>query len=484
MVLHCQRTARLNFDALENRDMPSVASVVMTGSILTVTANNSATSVAVQPFAGRVLVKDLDTNATWLLAGVAEVRFTGGSSSDSFINGVPGMSCKAWGNGGNDYLQGWTGSDWLYGGIGDDTLVGFGGNDRLYGDAGQDTLRGADGDDMQFGGDGNDQLIGGADADKLWGGRGDDILIALDDGTTDYTQGDTGRNALWLDAGPNGRDSIPGGVTRDRLQWVVAFANGADRTLDGDSIADPQLEEGAVYKRFASPLFSPLGPMSTDPRQGDVGDCWLMAALGAIAMDNPTALRQNVVDFGDGTYGVRLGNSFYRVDGDLPARSAASTNTAYAGLGAGGSLWVAIVEKAYAQHRVANDTSNSYYALEAGWSVEVNRAFGAGAVGDVAIGNYPSATALGNGMYNAWKSYRAVTIGFVDVPATGSLVNGHMYQVLSFVRNGAGQIIAVNLRNPWGVDGISSDANTEDGLVTVSLATLYACEGRVNWGRV
>ena len=64
--------------------------------------------------------------------------------------------------------------------------------------------------------------------------------------------------------------------------------------------------------------------------------------------DNPHAIRQHVADFGDGTYGVHLGNNFYRVDNDLPVASASATSPAYAGLGREGSMWAAVIEKAYA----------------------------------------------------------------------------------------------------------------------------------------
>src|SRR4029079_16701818 len=138
----------------------------------------------------------------------------------------------------------------------------------------------------------------------------------------------------------------------------------------------------------------------------------LLAGLGAIALDTPNAIRQNVVDFGDGTYGVRLGSSFYRVDGALPAASLASTNPSYAGLGAQGSLWAAIVEKAYAHYRTG---ANSYASLEGGWSVEVNRAFGSTNAVDRTISSFGSATALGNAMYSAWLGYNAVTIGFTSI---------------------------------------------------------------------
>lgn len=478
------RTVKLAPDHLENRELPAVATAVVTGTILTLYADDAGAAVVVESVAGGVRVREMGTHTTWTRALITEVRFVGGAGHDRFINTVATLPTKAWGKGGSDYFQGSGAEDIFFGGIGHDTLMGDGGNDALFGDAGHDTLLGNDGDDHLLGGDGNDLLNGGAGADQLAGGNGDDVLIAIDDGTTDFVQGNVGRNAYWLDANPAARDGLARPGSHDQVQWVTRFANGADRTLDGDSVADPELGPGLVYKRFTGPLFAPTGPSHTDPRQGDVGDCWLLAALGAIAMDSPITLRHNVVDFGDGTYGVRLGKNFYRVDADLPAASPNSTDTAYAALGADRSLWVAIVEKAYAHYRTANGITNSYTALNGGWSIEVNRAFGAVAARDQSIGGYPSAAALAAAMYNAWSSYKAVTIGFTTTAPNAPLINAHMYQVLSFVKNPAGQITAVKLRNPWGRDGLDTDSNPHDGLVTVSINALYACRGRVNWGRV
>ena len=58
----------------------------------------------------------------------------------------------------------------------------------------------------------------------------------------------------------------------------------------------------------------------------------------------------------------------------------------------------------------------------------------------------------------------------LGIPAGTSLVGYHMYTVVSFTRDAAGQITHVTLRNPWGYDGgTPSDSNPNDGLVTVSL---------------
>jgi hypothetical protein len=101
---------------------------------------------------------------------------------------------------------------------------------------------------------------------------------------------------------------------------------------------------------------------------------WLVAGLGAIGLDSPNTLRQNVVDFNDGTYGVRLGNNFYRVDNELSvwntASGTTSNNARFAGLGAQNSMWVAVVEKAFASYRTG---ANTYDSLNGGWSVEGRR---------------------------------------------------------------------------------------------------------------
>jgi len=90
-----------------------------------------------------------------------------------------------YGEGGNDYLDGWKGNDTLYGGNGHDTLLGYNGNDyldggigndKLYGENGNDTLDGWKGDDTLYGGNGHDTLLGYDGYDKLYGGAGNDTL--------------------------------------------------------------------------------------------------------------------------------------------------------------------------------------------------------------------------------------------------------------------------------------------------------------------
>src|SRR5262249_38050883 len=149
--------------------------------------------------------------------------------------------------------------------------------------------------------------------------------------TGDYADGGAGVDTVWGDANA---DTYYAEGRRN----VSSFANGADPTPDGDRSADPGIPT-LGYTTPLSPtmsrmsLFSSAGPTLGDIRQGQVGDCWLMAELGAMANDDPQSIRQRVVDFGDGTYGVAIGGNFYRVDNDLPVYSEMSIPT-FAGLGA------------------------------------------------------------------------------------------------------------------------------------------------------
>jgi hypothetical protein len=485
-----RKSTPLDLSTLEPREMPAVVSVWMSGSTWVARCNDASTSLVVESVGSNLRIRDTASGQSWsrAAAGVAAVELQGGWGNDQFANYVPTLSMRFFGGGGNDYLEGYNGSDYFQGDAGNDTVLGYGGDDIAFGNDGNDVLLGMGGNDQLVGGTGNDRLNGRDGADKVWGQDGDDVLICVDAGNGDYAEGGFGRDVTWADAG----DSMYGTTGEDAVQWVGGFANGADKTLNGDSITDPQALSGHTVKRFANdlkthnrPLFSVSGPSVNDIRQGAIGDCWLVAGLGAIALDNPHALRQRVVDFDDGTYGVRLGNSFYRVDADLAVSSSSSTTPAYAQFGAGNSMWVAVVEKAYAHYRTG---ANSFASIEGGWSVDVNRAFGSTVAGAKNINTYSSATALITDMYNRWNTYQAVTIGFLNVrnatAANGApLVMSHMYTVIRFTYNSAGQLSGAVLRNPWGVDGRGNDGNN-DGYVTVTASQLFAHNGAVNWGRV
>ncbi len=466
------------FESLEDRSMQAVASLSYNGPTLIVKSDSAATNVTVSDLGSSIRINDLGTSRNWTVAksSFTTLEFQGGSGNDRFVNNVMSLPVRAFGNAGNDYLEGYNGNDSLIGGDGNDTLVGYGGDDMLWGGNGNDVLLGGNGDDQLMGGNDADQLNGQAGIDKLWGEYGNDTLISIDAAFGEYVDGGSGNDTLWIDA-LSGRSDQKITDAGDRVHSVGGFANGADRTLDGDRIVDPKVPAGITYKAFTNnPLFSSAGPNYKDPVQGSLNDCYLLAGLSAVAMDSPSSVRSNIVDFNDGTYGVRLGSSFYRVDNDLPVKN---NQLAFAKLGPENSMWVAVYEKAFAHYR---NGTNSYASLEYGWAVEVNKAFGSTGSGEKEIRTYANASSLLNDLSNRFWNYQSVTIGFFGTNRTGApLIMDHMYTVVNFVKNSAGQITAVLLRNPWGIDGAGNDGSN-DGIVTVSASQLYGLTGRVNWG--
>ena len=465
-ALRRRNRTQLGCEVLELREVPAVVSVGMVGTTWQATTDDTSTTVEIRQSGANVQIKDVGAGITWIrsAAGVARVELRGGAGNDTFTNLFPTMPTRMLGHHGNDTLKG------------NDAV------DDLQGGDGIDVIRGGDGNDVIRGGDGDDTLIGQGGIDELYGENGLDILVAIDAGTTDYADGGAHEDTIWVDSiGPNADATAT--LSGDHLQRVSSFANGADRSLNGDRIADPAVRPGLghTYATFAGkPLFGPNGARQADIDQGSLGDCWLLSGLGALAEDTRGLMKQNVVDFHDGTYGVHLGDSYYRVDNDLPVGSQ-TTNPVYAGLGAHDSLWVAVVEKAYAHYRSG---ANTYEDLSGGNSTSVYNAFGSTSSGSHPIQNYANASAMANDVYTRWSTGQSVTVGIHqnDDPTNVPLVENHMYMISS-VTLAYGIVTSITLRNPWGNDGGGSvDSDPFDGLVTLTPQQCFDhIVGGINW---
>jgi hypothetical protein len=468
------RTA-LRVERLDERDVPTLLSFGVSGSDFVIRMDDGGGNVELHQDerTGSFQLNDLAGGRAWAgipTAGVRTIRFEGGRGNDRFVSDTS-LPTFAYGLEGNDVLVGGSAGDWLDGGLGNDRLNGRGG------------------------------------ADRLLGASGDDVLIAIDGGNTDYIDPRSGHDVIWMDmiGLHSDRVNMAAAGRDDILHRVSRFANtGADLTLDGDRIPDPgaQVSHGTEttvlsYAPFAgNPLFSSAGPRMQDAVQGQVRDGWLLAGLGAIAEDGPEHIRQRVVDFDDGTYGVRLGNSFYRVDNELPLTPGSRSDPWYAKLGAENSMWVAIVEKAFASHRPGADSYDRLNdgtgpAPRLGWGVEVTRAFGCSGANWRSLRDYGSATSLANDLFNRWTANRAVTIGFVlnRVDEHGILNRDHyMYTVAAVTRDAAGRVTSITLRRPWAHDALTYDSGlgrprdgVDDGVETFTPAELFRLPGRVEW---
>jgi hypothetical protein len=402
-----------------------VASVwVNGGNQLQITGSKRADNINVQPAAGGYKV----SNGAWstTISGAFTTIVVRAGRANDIVTIDPAITLPAS----------------LFGGIGDDTLTGGAGDDKLYGQGG---------------------------ADNLSGGAGDDTLVNVGDSRLDKATGGDGFDSFWTDADSSEQitdtsaDELADGAIHrisnfrgfSTMRRGVARANRISLDLNGGNLADPGVDDGARYANFATrPLFSSTGPSADDVAQGYTGDCWYLSTLAAIARTNAGAIRQAVVELGDGTYAVQFAdasgnNVFVRVDADLP--TATWGGMQYADLGKQNSLWVAIMEKAYATYR--DGGLASYTDLDGGWMDEAftDLGYNSNEIWDASNGDD-----LLDQIAGELAAGKAVTLA-INTPENGApLIGCHAYTVVSVDTDSQGHRTLV-LRNPWGIDGAGND---------------------------
>ena len=253
---------------------------------------------------------------------------------------------------------------------------------------------------------------------------------------------------------------------------TVAGAMASKTTLKATTTSEPAIGSTSLhYASFAKdPLFSPAGPTEDDVRQGELGDCYLLASLSSLAKANPTIIRNDITLQPDGSYFVAFTtgkkSTIERVDTELPVLR--NGQPAYAQLGASNSLWVALMEKAFAEFRGG---ANSYKAIEGGWMGEV---YGDLGVSNKSLAASKSSTTLLSQLQADLKAGDATTVGTPDSIAAGvPLLADHAYVVDRVNLGSNGKPVSVRLRNPWGIDGIGKDG-ADDGYVTLTATQVTA----------
>lgn len=363
------------------------------------------------------------------------------------------------------------------------------------------TVFGGAGDDTLAGGNGPDHLYGNGGADLLNGRSGNDTLIAVSDGSVDRIIGGKGVDCFWADSSTNEiiTDASAQETSGGTVHRVGAFIGAeADPALGSQApsaagsgttsprpnarvLTDPQLTEGATgYSNFSHlPLFSSAGPIEREVIQGQLGDCYFLASIASLARVDPSFIRRNMVDLGDGTYVVQFMNrstpSFVRVDGDLPTTR--TGKLAYAQLGRGSSIWAAILEKAYAFFRRGKA---DYASLVGGFMGEVYEDLG---IKTNSLFTLSSGQSLLNLLRTEMNKGNAVTFGTNHNTSAGPIIGGHAYVVDEIYTNQRGTPTGAKLRNPWSSDGAGSDQRN-DGYITLSADQIskvfwFACVAKV-----
>jgi hypothetical protein len=138
---------------------------------------------------------------------------------------------------------------------------------------------------------------------------------------------------------------------------------------------------------------------------------------------------------------------------------------AYANEGQQNSLWVAVMEKAFAVYRDAQTTqAASYNNINGGWMSEVYSDLGCNYTN---IWSASSATQLLQELASALSKNDSVTMAVNNAPAGSGLISDHAYMVVSVQTDAKGNM-TLTLRNPWGADG-----SPNGGYITVSATQAY-----------
>jgi hypothetical protein len=247
-----------------------------------------------------------------------------------------------------------------------------------------------------------------------------------------------------------------------------------------DLTADGETNQAVTYQAVNEPLFASNNnttPSTSDINQGYLGDCYFLAAIGEIALQDPTTIENMITENSNGTYSVEFqinGKADYvTVNDELPEMS--NGQDLYPGTtllfeNGNGALWAPLLEKAFAQLDEQSGVAtgelgvngDAYEDIAGGWWQGLTEVTGQ------SVNSYGASASILSTLQTAFASHEDVIMGTGgDGPPGSNLVGGHMYMVTG-INAAAG---TVSLMNPWGTSGAG---NGLEMAFTDSISTLAA----------
>ncbi len=257
--------------------------------------------------------------------------------------------------------------------------------------------------------------------------------------------------------------------------------------FQGTDLPDPTLPAGSTwtlqgYSTVTGPLYSSAGAATVnDICQGASGDCELMSGLIELVINHPQVMSSMIVDNGNGTYGVRFyvgGQEIWEtVNNQFPTVNGTELDYGHNYNEQPTAMWVALVEKAYAQlsstGQIGHPAVNSYNNISADPPTDV-------------LENLTDATSVTYYMSSAsnWYSNLSVYTSalasgddvILEIPSTSpytydsagniELIPDHAFGVVGY-DSATGNFI---VRNPWGNNfpGQNWDIQFEVSLATIA----------------
>jgi hypothetical protein len=278
-----------------------------------------------------------------------------------------------------------------------------------------------------------------------------------------YLTGFLDRHADKFD--PAARKEVEGFVANelDKTAKIEGEPAGPKTTGEpGITLSDKRA--GGVSYKPADGVFSVGGVSMNDPIQGQLGDCYLISSLAAVALKHPELLEKGVKTNRDGSYTVTL---YTRPDLTRPAQPVQvnvdaqfpekNGNFEYISAREKKELWPQIYEKAYAQLK------GSYGNIEGGMGANALTAL---------TGANPSFFAVSSDTMkpdDVWHKLDAATQGggcvVADSKSFGSdvpgMISDHTYTVVGTSEENGQKFVTV--RNPWGDHEVGNDGK-DDGV--------------------
>ncbi len=228
-------------------------------------------------------------------------------------------------------------------------------------------------------------------------------------------------------------------------------------------LADPLAFQPPPFSQWLSPgQFLSGAPSFQDPCQGQVGDCYFLAALSALAWTNPNAIAW--IDAGPGLRGITFYESGVpRVvitsdvvpltfHGSFPLSSGPSAVPqcwVFARSGRVNQYWPALWEKAYATWKDHDNNTPDYGRIHGGWPATAISELTGRPAQTTTSSKFLAVQRICPLGYAICPMVASTYAGDPAVYNQGSGISGnHAYTVLGVLNeNGASYVV---LRNPWG----------------------------------
>lgn len=298
----------------------------------------------------------------------------------------------------------------------------------------------------------------------------DEIYAALDDKSIKGKDGaalvvlsELVGELQWLSHDDRQGSFDQGGVTLADLDKLGKGDTGEfDRVTKGSKpgLLDRAGKKYAYYQKSLQGQSQSLFEGMPDPnsiQQGQIGDCFFLAALVAYATRNPQAVKDMIKSHPDGSYTVTF-------PGKPPVHISALTDAEKAMAAKSNGLWAAVLEKAYAKLTHSGHPMTPGYMGSADTGVDT---FSSKQSRSIFLSEHKPAD-IRQKLIQALKAGKLVEAGCMS-PSLKGLVAGHAYTVLSFDDKSD----QIRLRNPWGDTEPGNDGK-DDGIFVLSFQQFMA----------